>query len=322
MKAIVRDEYGTPDVLRVAEVDDPVPGPGQVVVRVKAASVNTADLDQLEGTPRAARLWTGIGRPRSRRLGLDMSGVVEDVGDGVSVFSPGDGVWADMFPSGGGAFAEYVCANEKAFHPKPDDLSFQQAAAIPHSGILALQGLDARGGVASGEGVLINGAGGCVGPFAIQIAKARGAEVTAVDHREKLDMIRSLGADHVLDYTREDFTRGTRCYDFILDIAARRTLLAHRGALAPHGSYVRIAKTVGGFLRAATIGSVLGYGTRSLGVFSWVPNRRGDLDRLAGLVLRGDMDPHIDRSYPLDAVPEAMCRQRDGKARGKLVVIV
>ncbi len=323
MRAIVRDQYGPPNVLKVEDIDKPVPGDGEVLVRVRAASINTADLDQLTGSPRIARLFTGVTRPRTRRLGLDMAGEVEAVGPGVTRFAPGDGVWADLFTSGGGSFAEYVCGAERAFHRKPQGLSFEQAATVPHSGLLAMQGLETRGGVGSGQKVLINGAGGCVGPFAIQIAKSRGAEVTAVDHEAKLDMIRSLGADHVVDYTRDDFTKDGKRYDLILDIAARRTLVAHLRALAPGGVYVRVARTMGGFIRAAVFGSVLGLASgRKMGNLAWKPNNADDMERLGGMILAGGVVPLIDQRFPLHELPDAMRYQQEGKARGKLLVSI
>lgn len=323
MKAIVRDVYGPPEVLRLEDVDTPVPGEGEVLVRVRAASINTADLDHLLGSPRIARLFTGVTRPKIRGLGLDMAGEVEAVGPGITRFAPGDAVWADMFASGGGSFAEYVCAAEGAFHRKPQSLTFEQAATVPHSGLLALQGLDARGVIAAGDRVLINGAGGCVGPFAIQIAKARGAVVTGVDNADKLGMVRSLGADHVIDHTRHNFTKEGQRYDFILDIAARRTLLAHRRALAAGGAYVRVARTMGGFFRAAVLGGALGLASgRRMGSFAWKPNRADDMERLGAMILSGEVTPLIDRLLSLSELPDAMRYQQEGNARGKLVVTV
>jgi NADPH:quinone reductase-like Zn-dependent oxidoreductase len=186
MRAIVRDTYGSPAALRLAEVPIPKPAPGEVVVRVHVSSLNTADLDQLLGRPLVARIGTGFIRPRTDRLGLDLAGVVERVGSRVTRFREGDRVWADMFSSGSGAFAEYVCAKDGSFVPLPEDLTFAEAATIPHSGLLALQGLGVAGGIRAGQRVLINGAGGCVGPFAVQIAKALGAHVTGVDQGTKL----------------------------------------------------------------------------------------------------------------------------------------
>lgn len=322
MKAIVRDCYGGADVLKLEEIDKPVPNDDEVLVRVRATSINTADLDQLTGSPRVGRLFTGIRHPRSRRLGLDMAGEVEAVGARVSRFAPGDAVWADMFPGGMGAFAEYVCAGESAFHRKPDRLSFEQAATVPHSGLLALQALEARGGVQPGDQVLINGAGGCVGPFAIQIARSRDAVVTGVDHGDKMEMVRSLGVERFIDYTRDDLTKSCIRYDFILDIAARRTLFTHWRALAPGGVYVQVSRTLGGFMRAALFGGLISLGSgRSMGVFRWEPNREGDMNRLADMIARGELTPTIDRRYSLGEVPDAMRCHDEGRARGKLVVV-
>ncbi|MFZ0015414.1 MAG: NAD(P)-dependent alcohol dehydrogenase [Acidimicrobiia bacterium] len=321
MKAIVRDEYGDPDVLRIAEIPAPTPAPGEVLVRVHVSSVNTADLDQLLGKPRIARLGTGVTGPRSGRLGLDLAGVVEAVGSEVTRFVAGDRVWADMFSSGTGAFAEYVCAKESSFVPLPQDLSFTDAATIPHSGLLALQGLGVAGGVRSGQRVLINGAGGCVGPFAIQMAKARGAHVTGVDEGPKLDMVQSLGADEVIDYQRDDFSRPGSRFDYILDIAARRTLVAHMRALANNGVYVRVARNLGGFFSAAVFGGLLtGVTSKRLGVFTWKPNREADMAQVAAMVADRSLTPLVDREFTLDSVPEALQYLIEGRARGKLLV--
>ena len=323
MKAIIRNQYGTPDVLRCDDVPTPVAAPGEVLVAVHKASVNTADLDQLLGRPKVVRVGTGVSRPRNRRLGLDMAGVVDSVGQGVTRFRPGDRVWADTYPIGGGAFAEFVCAPETAFVRLPEELTMAEAAAIPHSGILALQGLDVRRGVKDGDRVLINGAGGCVGPFAVQIAKWRGAHVTGVDHSSKLDFIRTAGADEVLDYATTDFTRPAGTYDYILDIAARRTLIAHRRALATGGTYVQIARSLGGFFRAAVFGGLLSItSSKRLGIWMWEPNREHDLVELAGLVAEGSITTLIDREYSLGAVPDALVYLAEGRARGKLVIDV
>jgi NADPH:quinone reductase-like Zn-dependent oxidoreductase len=323
VKAIIRDTYGTPQDLRFDDIPKPVAGPGEVLVAVRKSSLNTADLDQIFGRPLIARLGTGLRRPRSGWLGLDLAGVVEDVGEGVTRFRKGDRVWADMFSSGRGAFAEYACARETAFVPMPDGLDFAQAATIPHSCLLALQGLDVRGGVKAGSRVLINGAGGCVGPFAIQIAKSRGAHVTGVDHGSKLDMVESVGADEVIDYTRTDFASRSHGFDYILDIAARRSLVAHRRALAGGGIYVRVARDLGGFFRAAIFGGLMtATSSKRLGVFGWQPNRASDLARAADMIVAGSLSPLIDRVVPLGAVPEALAYLADGRARGKVLVDV
>jgi NADPH:quinone reductase-like Zn-dependent oxidoreductase len=323
MRSIVRDRYGSPDVLTLEEGETPVPGRGEVVVKVHAASVNTADLDHLQGVPIAARLFTGVWRPRNRRTGLDVAGRVEAVGAGVDRLRPGDDVWADLYSFGQGAFAEYVCAKEAAFTPKPAGLTFEESATVPHSGVLALQAVLAKGGIRPGEKVLINGAGGCVGPFAVQIAKSLGAEVTGVDHSDKLALVRSAGADHVIDYTCEDFTRNGVRYDFILDIAARRSILRFRRSLAGGGRYVLVARSLTGFFQALILGAMITMaGNRRMGVFQWVPNRREDLQRLGHLLETGSIVPLIDRRYPLPELPEALRHAMTGPSGGKIVIVV
>lgn len=323
MKAIVRHQYGPPDVLRCEDIPTPAPSAGEVRVAVQNASVNTADLDQVLGRPKVVRIGTGLARPRNPRLGLDLAGIVESVGDGVTGLRPGDRVWADTDPIGGGAFAEFVCGPEKAFVPLASELTMSLAATLPHSGILAKQGLEVGRGVGSGDRVLINGAGGCVGPFAVQIAKGRGAHVTGVDHSSKLDFVRACGADEVLDHETTDFTRPAARFDYILDIAARRTLIAHRRALAPSGIYVQIARTLGGFFRAAVFGGLLTVtSSKRLGIWMWEPNRERDLAELAELVAHGAITPLIDSEYTLAEVPKALSYLAEGRARGKLVVNV
>jgi NADPH:quinone reductase-like Zn-dependent oxidoreductase len=321
MKAIVRDEYGTPDVLQLEEIDRPRPGDGEVLVRVVASSLNMADLDYLRGRPKVARLGSGLGRPKHRGIGLDMAGRVEEVGEKVTRLKPGDEVWADLFSFGQSSFAEYVNGPERAFTLKPPGITFEQAATVPHSGVLALQGLRAKRPIEPGQKVLINGAGGCVGPFAMQIAKSMGAEVTGVDHTGKLDMLRALGADHVVDYTKEDFAHNRQRYDLILDIAAQRSILHYRRSLAPRGSYVLVARSLGGFFQAFLLGALITLlGGKKMGVFMWVPNKREDLDFLKGMLEAGKITPLIDSRCPLGEVPEAMRHLEAGRARGKLVV--
>ncbi|MEU4365294.1 NAD(P)-dependent alcohol dehydrogenase [Promicromonospora sp. NPDC023987] len=321
MRAVVRDRYGPVDVLRVTTVAPPVPAAGDVVVRVRAASLNMADLDHVLGRPRLARLGTGLRRPTHPRVGVDVAGTVERVGRDASGLQVGDRVWADLFEVGHGALADQVSVPASALSPLPDAVSFDVAATVPHSGSLALQGLRAVGPIRPGERVLVNGAGGCVGPFAVQIAKARGAVVTAVDHGDKLALLRELGADEVIDYTREDFTRGDRRFDVVLDIADTRSVAALRRALAPGGRYALIARRLGSFAEKALLGPVVGRltGTR-IGVFSWRPNQRADLEELAGLLVAGDVVPRIDRRYGLDETVEAFRRLESGQARGKVLV--
>ncbi|WP_129788791.1 NAD(P)-dependent alcohol dehydrogenase [Promicromonospora panici] len=322
MRAVVRDAYGPVDILRVATVEPPVPGPGEVIVRVRAASLNMADLDHLLGRPRASRVFTGLFRPTNRGVGVDVAGTVEALGPDATGFQPGDRVWADLFDSGHGALADQVRVAASALTPLPDRVSFDDAATAPHSGTLALQGLGAVGPIRPGERVLINGAGGCVGPFAVQIAKARGAEVTAVDHGDKLDFLRELGADHVIDYTREDVTRRDRRFDAVVDIADTRSVLAFRRCLAPGGRYVPIVRGIGSLAEKALLGPLIGglTGTR-MRAFLWTPNQRRDLDELGGLIVSGAVRPRIDRRYGLGDAVEAFRRLESGAARGKVLVI-
>ena len=321
MRAIVRDRYGGPDVLRLEERPTPEPRADQVLVRVRAASLNTADLDHLKGMPRIARVGTGMNRPRTPFLGFDMAGDVEAVGPDVTRFRPGDGVWADLFGTRAGSFSEYVCVGQAALLAKPPGLAHEAAATLPHSGILALQALHARRHIHAGQHVLVNGAGGCVGPLAVQIARSIGAEVTGVDHTDKLEFLRAMGADHVIDYTREDLTRNGQRYDLILDIAANRSVLGYRRSLRNGGVYVQIARTLGGFFSAALVGGLLSLaGNRRMGVFTWVPNRATELERLGELMVSGEITPVVDRRYPLAQVPEALRRLQAGLARGKVVI--
>lgn len=321
MKAIVRDRYGPPEILTYEDVPTPVPGDNDVLVRVVAASVNTADIDDLTGTPRIARIGRGLRRPNSRSIGLDMAGRVESVGRNVTRFAPGDEVWADLFSHGRAGLAEYVSAPETAFTPKPAGVSFEQAAATPHSGALALQALHSWGGVRRGDRVLINGAGGCVGPFAIQIARSMGAEVTGVDHGGKVDLMRKAGANHVIDYTAQDVTRNGINYDRIVDIAANRFFLAYRGSLTPSGVYVQVARSLGGFLSAAILGSLVSLrGDKRMGVFNWEPNRSEHLDLLGRMIEDGELNPIIDRTFDMADGREAVAFQATGGSRGKVVI--
>jgi len=323
IKAIVRDQYGSPDVLKLEEIEKPVPDDDEVLVKVHAASVNTADLDGLSGLPRAARLATGWFKPRSRAMGLDVAGSVESVGVDVTSLRPGDEVWADLFAYGTGAFAEYVCAPAKGFHLKPAGLTFEEAATAPHSGVLALQSLLGPGPIEPGQRVLVNGGGGAVGPFAIQIAKSFGAEVTGVDHTAKLDLMRLVGADHVIDYTAEDFTRNGQRYDLILNIAVNRSVLAFRRSLNAGGRYSFIAASIGGLFSTAILGTLISLGgSKRMGVFMWTPNHRDDMEVLKSLFETGKIKPMIDRRFELAEVPDALRFQAQGRARGKLVITI
>ena len=288
-----------------------------------ASSVNMADVDYLLGRPKVARLGTGLRVPRNRGLGLDVAGVVEAVGENVTRFRPGDEVIGDMTEHGFGAFAEYVCAPEAAFAPKPNGLTFEAAAAAPQAGVFALQGLRGKRPIRPGQRVLINGAGGSIGPFAIQIAKSFGAEVTGVDGTEKLDLLRSIGADHVIDYTEVDYTATGQQYDRILDVAASRPIRESRRALRPKGVYVAVPGSIGGVFQAAVVGPLTStVSSRTMGMHAWKPFNQQDVADLTHLLESRDVVPVIDRTYPLSEVPRALAYQDEGRARGKVIITV
>lgn len=321
MKAIVYRQYGSPQVLRCEDIERPSPGSSEVLVQVRASSVNAADLEYLSGVPFITRLGSGLARPRKTILGFDLAGIVVDVGSDVTQFVPGDAVFADLFDHGFGAFAEYVCAPESAFAPMPSQLNFEQAATLPHSGILAIQGLSRGANIEPGDRVLINGAGGCVGPFGIQMAKAYGAEVTAVDCAWKLDFLRSLGADHVLDFEQQDYTRSGKTYDWILDLAAYHPLRNCQRALSFRGQYVMAGGPFGRFMRLLTFGPFLTLGTsRRMKMLMWKPFNSEDVAALIQLVAAGAVLPRIDRVFSLEEVPDALRLLARGEAQGKLVI--
>jgi NADPH:quinone reductase-like Zn-dependent oxidoreductase len=323
MKAIVRSGYGSADVLELKEVTTPAPADNEVLVRVLASAVNMADVDYLLGQPKIARLGTGLRKPKNSRLGLDLAGKVEAVGGNVTRFQPGDDVFGDLTEHGYGAFAEYACAPEDAFAIKPAGLTFQEAAAVPQAAVMAVQGLRGKQQIRPEQKVLINGAGGNVGPFAVQIAKAFGAEVTGVDRPDKLDMVRSIGADHVIDYTEEDYTKTGKQYDWILDVAAYRSIFESRRALAPGGTYLAIPNSIGGVFQAMLLGPLISMaGSQKIGMVMWKPFRAEDVAFLTELLEAGELKPVIDRTYPLTEVPEALRHQEAGHPRGKIVITV
>ncbi len=324
MKAAVRDRYGSPDVVHLADVDRPDPADDQLLVRVRAASVNRADLDGLGPRPGFARLFMGLRAPRDHRVGIDVAGVVERIGSSVTRFKPGDEVFADLFSYGQGAFAEYVCAREKAFQPMPRGMGFEEAATLPHSAILALQGLRLRNGrtIQPGDKVLIDGASGNVGPFAVQIAKSMGAEVTGVCSPAKLDFVRSLGADHVLDYTSVDYTTIGERYDWIVDTDSHHSIFRVRRALRPNGVYVTLGGTSLPIFGALLLGPLLSMASdRWSGLLIWwKPFSADDVDTLKTLIAAGKLKPVIDRRFPLAEVVDALRYVDDGRARGKVVI--
>jgi NADPH:quinone reductase-like Zn-dependent oxidoreductase len=326
MKAAVRARYGAVSkVVELRDMEVPAPRDGDVLVRVRAASVNRADLDGIAPRPGFVRLFTGLRAPRQLRLGVDVAGEVEAVGRAVSRLKPGDRVFGDMFSFGSGSFAEYVAAPERAFLPMPSTISFEDAATLPHSAVLAVQGLRLRNGrtIKAGDRVLIDGASGNVGPFAVQIAKAAGAEVTGVARTEKLDFVRSLGADHVIDYTTADYTRAGSRYHWIVDTDSHHSLLAVRRALVPGGAYVTLGGTswpiLLSILAAPFISRAVG---RSMGLLLWwKPFHPPDVARITDLIAEGKVRPAIDRQFPLDRVVDALRWVDEGHALGKVLVI-
>jgi NADPH:quinone reductase-like Zn-dependent oxidoreductase len=320
MKAIVYTKYGPPDVLQLKEVERPTPKDDEVLIKVQAVSVNRSDWEALTGTPLYARLG-GLLRPRHQILGSDIAGRVEVAGRNVTRFKPGDEVFGDISRHMGG-FAEYVCARERAFALKPASMTFEVAATIPQPAVIALQGIRDKGQVQPGQKVLINGAGGATGTFAVQLAKSYGAEVTAVDNTGKLDFMRSLGADHVIDYAREDFTKNRQQYDLILDVVARRSAFAYRRALRPDGGYFAVGGSVATLFQILFLGPWIGRSTgKRIRVLAVRPNLE-DMVHVAELCEAGKVVPVIDRRYPLGEVPEALRYLGEGRAKGRVVIIV
>jgi NADPH:quinone reductase-like Zn-dependent oxidoreductase len=316
MKAVVYDRYGPPDVLRVEEVAVPSPGPDQVLVEVVATSINLSDWECLRGTPLYARIF-GLRVPKRRTLGSDIAGRVAAVGDTVTRFAVGDAVYGDNLLLMGG-FAEHALAPEAALAHKPDGLTFAQASTLPQAGAIAWQG---TAGVAVGQRVLINGAGGGSGAFAIQLAKLSGAHVTGIDNAGKLEFMRSLGADEVGDYRRQDFTDFAP-FDRILDLVATRSPISCWRALAPGGRYQCVGGAVRSLLPLVSFGPLLGRATgRRLGMLA-VKQGPAHFERLAARCLAGEVTIHIDRTFTLDEVGEALAYVGEGRALGKVVVTV
>ncbi|MEU5566333.1 NAD(P)-dependent alcohol dehydrogenase [Micromonospora musae] len=316
MRAVVYDRYGPPDGLRIENLPKPVPAARQVLVKIAATSVNLSDWETLQGSPLYSRIG-GLRSPARRTLGSDIAGWVDAVGSAVTRFRPGDEVYGDNLMLKGG-FAEYAIAPESVLARKPAALTFPEASAIPQAGVIALQG---TAGAAAGSRVLINGAGGGSGAFAIQLAKRLGAQVTGVDNAGKLDFMRSVGADEVIDYRSRDFTRSGP-YDLILDLVAHRSVFAYRRALAPGGRYRCVGGSVPALLRVLTIGAVAGRLThRRLGVLA-VREGPTHFEPVADLCVAGDLVIHIDRAFTLDETPEALAHVGEGRALGKVVVSV
>lgn len=319
MKAIVYETYGQPDVLHLKDVEQPVPAKDELLIKIKASSINSWDWDLITGEPKLYRLLSGLFKPKNKTPGFDVAGIVVAVGKDVTKFGPGDEVVGDMSEALMGAFAEFTCAREKDLVLKPSSLSFEQAASVPQAAILAWQGINFKRTIQSGDKVLINGAGGGVGAFAIQMAKLMGAEVTAVDSGEKLEMMIALGADHVMEYQITDFVKSGKKFDRIVDVVASRPVNDYRGVLNNGGILAVIGGKVPALLKVALAG-VFNTGSKTTGIVVHKPNK--DLSLILDLISTGKIKAVIDRSYNLENIQEAFRYYGSGKHKGKIVILV
>ena len=318
---MVYRKYGSPDQLKLEEIPKPIPGDDEVLIRVHTSSVNSWDWELVRGRPYLARIGA-FRKPKHSILGADVAGDVQAVGRNVTQLQPGDEVFGDISGCGWGGFAEYVCARADVLALKPPSMTFEEAASLPQAGVLALQGLRIGGPIEPGQSVLINGAGGGVGTFAIQIARSFGAEVTGVDSTEKLDTMRSTGADHVIDYTQADFTRSGRQHDLVLDVAAFRSVFDCARALSPNGTYVIVGGSTARIAQAMAMKPLISvFRSKKVSLLLHRPDKK-DLDSLIELVEAGDLVPVIDRQYALRELPEAIRYLGDGHTRGKVVITV
>lgn len=317
---MVFHKYGLPDVLQLEDVEKPIPGDDEVLVKVHMSSVNDWDWQLLRGVPFVNRIMSGLMKPKKIKiLGLDIAGTVESIGKDVTKFQVGDAVFGDISGNRFGGFAEFTCVREDGLTLKPASMSFEQAAAIPHVAVLGLQGLFFKGEVKSGEKILMNGAGGGLGTIVVQVAKSLGAEVTAVDNGMKLDMLLSLGADHVIDYTKEDFTRNGVGYDRIIDVAGFRPIFAYKRALASRGIYGMIGGATSRIMQTLALAPIIGLlGSKKMGVVRHKANK--DMEHVIELLEDGKLMPVIDRTYPLDEVPDALRFFGEAKSQGKILI--
>ena len=321
MKAIVLTKYGTPDDLELKEVEKPVPKDHEVLIKVQASAVNDWDWGLLRGKPLFMRAFGGLLRPKIPIMGCDVAGQIETVGNNVTNLKAGDDVYGDLSESGFGGFAEYVCAREESVALKPRKLSYEQAAAIPHAAMLALQSLRDIGHISEVQTLLINGAGGGVGTLGVQLAKLHGLEVTGVDSTAKQDFLRSLGFDHVMDYSRDDFTRAGLSYDVILDVKTNRSPFAYARALKPNGTYVTVGGSMLRLVQCLVFGRWIGR-TRNkhIRILGLKPNQ--GLEDMTELLEAGAVVPSIDDVYPLGEVPRAIQRFGEAHHKGKIVISI
>jgi len=322
MKAIVLTKYGSPDYFELQEVAKPIPEDNEVLIKIHAVSINSWDWEILIAKPFVNRLMVGLRKPtKIKVLGCDIAGEVEAVGSAVKKFQLGDKVFGDLSRSGWGGFAEYVCANENALTLKPASMTFEQAAAVPQAGLLALQGLNYKGGIQAGQKVLINGASGGVGTFAVQIARSFGAEVTGVCSTGKLENVRTLGADHVIDYVYEDFTRSGKCYDRILDVKGYHSIFDYKRVLKPGGVYVMAGGCSALINQVMFLGPLISVtSSKKMGLLLHKANK--GMGELIALISSGKVNPVIDKRFTLNEVPEAMRFFGEGHAKGKVVITV
>ncbi|HKJ39961.1 MAG TPA: NAD(P)-dependent alcohol dehydrogenase [Anaerolineales bacterium] len=320
MKAFIYKKYGSPDVLQLEEIAKPVPTDDQLRIKIHAVSINGSDREGLIGKPLYAR-FGGLFKPGQQILGSDIAGTVDSVGANNTEFQLGDEVFGEI-PGYHGGFAEYVCTSGKTLMKKPADMSFEEAAAIPQAGVIALNGIVKKGQVQAGQKVLINGAGGSGGVFAIQLAKLHGAEVTGVDNTGKQEFMRSLGADHVIDHTKEDYTKNGKEYDLILDLIAHRSVYDYARALKPNGSFYMVGGSARILIQILLQGSKIRKNTNKNIHFLAVSQNREDLIDITELIVAGKVRVMIDKTYSFDEIPEAMRYVSDGHAKGKVVITV
>jgi NADPH:quinone reductase-like Zn-dependent oxidoreductase len=317
MKAVVYHKYGSPDVLRIEDIQKPIPGDDEVLVKIYAVSINSWDWDTLTGKPYEYRLLFGLLKPKNTKMhGCDIAGKVEEIGKNVKCFQVGDEVFGDLGEEGWGAFAEYICACENELALKPSSMTFEQAACLPHGGNLAVQGLIEYGKIKSGQKVLINGGGGSTGTLAIQIAKLFDAEVTAVDHTLKLDTMLTLGADHVIDYTKDDFTLNQQKYDLIFDVKTNRSVFDYQRALRPNGIYVTVGGGTSRILQIVFLGKL----SKKHKMHMVLYEANKNLNYLVELFEADKLKPVIDKCFPLAETAGAFRYFGEGRFKGKVVV--